>query len=186
MFNKGDYLVILKDDADTNNWKDFILKQLKDDNSIMPEVTPSGYDNSEEYLSYAKFAENDLWRYATDNEIEEYQLVGKPFNVIEFNNFTLPKNWHIVVTEENAEDVLKWRFENSYSSKDNQTFLNNIVGICEEEFGYFKGHNLKTDIIGDTYNFGIEITFNQFVRYVLNKKIHSNFLIKFLDKYGIK
>ena len=103
------------------------------------------------------------------------------------NPFILPKNWHIIVTEENAENVLKWRFEESYLSKDKEDFLDNLVGMAKNEYGYSKGHNLKQDIVGDTYDFGIEITYAQFKKHVLNKqKEDLSYLIELFKKLNIK
>jgi hypothetical protein len=102
--------------------------------------------------------------------------------------FILPKNWHIIVTEENAEDVLKWRFD-----KDNEElnklnyYLDKIVGVYKEGNIIEKGHNPKDCIKTDTYDFGIEITYTQFKKYVLNKqKEDYSYLIKLFKQLNIK
>jgi hypothetical protein len=126
-------------------------------------------------------------RYATFEEIEEYERINKPFDTSTMNRFILPENWHILVTEENAEDVLKWRFESSYSYKDKADYSDNLVGIAEEDNCYHKGHNPKTEIIGDTYDFGIEITYQQFKKYVLNQSpVKHKYLTELLEKLKIK
>lgn len=188
MFKKDDHIVVLKDSSCENNWQNFVVKQIENHNAIMPVITPLGRDNSDCDHSYSNFKEkDDVWRYADEEEIEEYDRLGKPFNVIKFNNFTLPGNWHIVVTEENAEDVLKWRFESSYSYKDKADYSDNLVGIAKEDNCYHKGHNPKTEIIGDTYDFGIEITYQQFKKYVLNQSpVKHKYLTELLEKLKVK
>lgn len=107
------------------------------------------------------------------------------------NPFILPKNWHIIVTEENAENVLKWRFERIYNDKDKITFKNHFVGMTLNHKGtqYEKGHNPKDDVKDSEgyYDFGIEITYSQFKKYVLNKKKENySYLIELFKKLGIK
>lgn len=192
MFKKGDYIVVLKDSAINNNWENFVLKQIIDRDIITPIITPLGRNNEDCENSYSNFKEKDeVWRYATPKEIEEYDRIGKPFNVTFFQPFILPDNWHIIVTQENAENVLKWRFERIYNDKDKITFKNHFVGMTLNHKGtqYEKGHNPKDDVKDSEghYDFGIEITYAQFKRHVLNKKKENySYLIELFKKLGIK
>lgn len=194
MFKEGEYIVVLKDTSSNNNWKNFVLKQIKNDDEIIPEVNPYGRNNSDCAESYSNFREKDnFWRYATPEEIEEYERLGKPLDVANFKPFKLPDNWHIIVTDENAEDVLTWRFQDSYNHSDKITFKNHLVGITINYNGtlYEKGHNSKDDITDPDghYDFGIEITYEQFKKYVLNQDINKEdytYLIKLFKKLKIK
>ena len=193
MFNEGDYIVILKDDHISNNWQNFIIKQVTKNNSIKPELTPRK-NNYHPEESYSYFTQTNTWRYATPEEIEEYKRLGIPFNVTRFNNFKLPKNWHVVVTQENIEEVLNWRFKNKVKEYEITNFLEseNVVGVTFDSINnnYKKGHNPKSrtkDEEGD-YDFGIEITTEQFRKYVLNKQVNEDYsyLINFFRKLNIK
>lgn len=194
MFKKGDYIVVLKDMAVHNCWQNFILKQYVNNGSILPELIPNVRNNYNCEFSYSNFKEkDDAWRYATPEEIEEYERLGKPFDVTTFTPFKLPDNWHILVTDENAEDVLRWRFERIYNDKDKITFKNHLVGMTINYNGtlYEKGHNSKDDITDPDghYDFGIEITYEQFKKYVLNQDINKEdytYLIKLFKKHNIK
>jgi len=194
MFKEGDYIVVLKDTSSDNNWENFVLKQIIDRNSITPILTPLGRNNKDYDHSYSDFKEkDDVWRYATSEEIEEYERLGKPFDVTTFTPFKLPDNWHILVTDENAEDVLTWRFERIYNDKDKITFKNHFVGMTLNHEGtqYEKGHNPKDEVKDSEghYDFGIEITYEQFKKYVLNQDINKEdytYLIKLFKKLKIK
>ena len=194
MFKKGDYIVVLRDTSPNNNWKNFVLKQTITREIITLILTPAGQNNTNCVLCYSDFKEkDDVWRYATEEEIEEYERLGKPFDVTTFKPFKLPDNWHIIVTDENAEDVLTWRFQDSYNHSDKITFKNHLVGITINYNGtlYEKGHNSKDDITDPDgyYDFGIEITYEQFKKYVLNQDINKEdytYLIKLFKKLKIK
>jgi hypothetical protein len=194
MFKKGDYIVVLKDTSSNNNWENFVLKQTITRETITPILTPAGRNNTDCEYGYSDFKEKDnFWRYATSEEIAEYDRLGKPFDVTTFTPFKLPDNWHILVTEENAEDVLTWRFEDIYNDKDKITFKNHLVGMTINHKGtqYVKGHNPKDDITDPDghYDFGIEITYEQFKRYVLNKDLHKEdytYLIELFKKLQIR
>jgi len=88
MFKQGDYIVVLKDSSPENNWKNFVIKQIKNYNEIMPVVTPLGRDNSDCDQSYSYFTEkNNVWRYANEEEIEYYNQINKPFDTSKFEKF---------------------------------------------------------------------------------------------------
>ena len=194
MFNENDYITIVKDSSSNNNWENFVVKQLEDNNNIIPIITPLNRNNSDRAEIYSHFNETYItWRYSTPEEIEEYDRIGKPFNVTTFQPFILPKNWHIFITEENAEDVLTWRFDKTYTNENKITFKNHFVGVTLNNKGtkYEKGHNPKDSIKDPNgyYDFGIEITFEQFKKHVLNKEFHIedySYLIEFFKKHKIK
>lgn len=77
------------------------------------------------------------------------------------NNFILPKHgWHVVVTQENQKELSKWR------ELYNNTLLKigYIVGMY---IGGTKEHNPPDKRDG----FGEEITYEQFLKYVMKKEI---------------
>lgn len=85
------------------------------------------------------------------------------------------KNFYVVVTEENNEVLSKWRFGHDRLKLSN----NEIVGIVLYKFEtnnhkYVKGHNARHQIKDETYDFGEEITFEQFKKYILKEETESS------------
>jgi len=108
-------------------------------------------------------------------------------------HFVLPDCWYIIVTKENLRDCFKWRFSETTFEEHPDWLIpdKHLVGItkCTYSTGTLldKGHNDKKDIISDSYNFGIEITYDQFKRYVLNQqKQDYSYLIKLFEQWNIK
>lgn len=184
MFKKDEYIICLNtpiyDQAFPRN---YIFKQQEDLEHIRCVKDSTNCPNGWNYVAFDRSSTYSDWRYATEEEVEYYELIGKPYDVTTLSEFILPDNWHILVTEENAKDVLKWRFEDNYNRKDNIRFLDYIVGM---DGTGFKGHNPKTEIKSeDSYDFGNEITYAQFKKYVLNKepiKEDMTALIKLLEE----
>ena len=77
----------------------------------------------------------------------------------------LPDRWYCVVTKENQNILSKWRFSNNYDKLE----IESITGICNKYNR--KHHNPKNEIRGDIYDFGIEITFEQFKKWVLKEEL---------------
>lgn len=84
--------------------------------------------------------------------------------------FTLPENWHIVITAENQEIVSKRYYDNGFLVP-----ISNICGNTKcNNRGITKGHNFKNMVKSGNmlrYDFGTEITFDQFKKHVLIKNI---------------
>lgn len=84
------------------------------------------------------------------------------------NKFVLPEKWYIIVNEENKIKVNNWYFNGD-------TFLKPYLHICgmvkqygSIEKGYNELPNIKNGDGNDSsYDFGIEITFEQFKEHVL-------------------
>jgi len=94
--------------------------------------------------------------------------------------FVLPEFWHVLVTDESKPALSEWLFDsklNMYTLKPNV----HIVGVCKKNGT--KSFNIKEDLIGLNFNFGEEITFEQFKKYVLKQNIMEN---KKLVGYKIK
>lgn len=77
--------------------------------------------------------------------------------------FVLPKNWYVVVTEENRKVLAEWRFDNTI----NTLPIGYITGLPYDDNR--KGHNPPKEVKSETFNFGTEITFEQFNQYILKK-----------------
>ncbi len=88
------------------------------------------------------------------------------------NDFILPKNWYVLVNKTNIDILSKWR----YNDDTTKLYLSHLVGITKCANGRFeKGQNpfnKPKDLDGAFwYDFGNEITFDQFREYVLGETI---------------
>lgn len=120
-------------------------------------------------------------RYATSEEIEEYERLGKPFDTSTFEKFTLPENWYIVTTEESNKDVLDY-FDEKLNTISDRTIGNFLT--CKN--GELKGWMCHASI--DEYANGCtEITYQQFKKYVLKQsEVKHKYLTELLEKLKVK
>ena len=84
-FIKGEYVVVLEDRSETNNWTNWCFKIGKKHGYLLcPEKTINGninnVNNANDHESYNCL---DKCRYATLEEIEFYDKYDKPFNITE-------------------------------------------------------------------------------------------------------
>jgi len=80
-FYKGDYIVIISGRAGLREIKDnFCYKQLHNKEYLIAELNNLGFrDSAASCVSFDNT--NDKWRYATPEEIAEYDRLGEPFDV---------------------------------------------------------------------------------------------------------
>ena len=125
------------------NWNDSINFQLIDDNSSNRTVIMIG----------------SLWQFkpSTKEAYDAQFVVKEP-------EFVLPKLWHIIITTENYEILSKYFSNNSPHSV---LYTKGIMGFYKEN----KLGHTHTQIKGYDWDFGIEITFEQFKKYVLKEEI---------------
>lgn len=131
------------------------------------------------------FFETSRWRYANcfktskfyqkyDNSIEPYLKELPIFTYDQYkqlfykDNFVLPNNWWVRVTEENVDVLKEWSGKDLKANK-------SLVGICKNLKNWYKneydiGWSDVTITKGETYDFGNEITYKQFLKYVLKKE----------------
>ncbi len=104
----------------------------------------------------------------------------------------LPKLWHIVVDNDNYKALMYWRFHDTSINlniieEEAKLYIDKrIIGVCGP-MGE-KGHNPKMSIKGTTYDFGEEITYQEFRELVLiqNVKEDLDYLKELLIKLNIK
>lgn len=84
-FSKGDYIVQLHEShSDRYFKKNSCFKQRVNDTYLLPELDEIGSKtNGWEAI---KFINKNSWRYATSEEIAEYNRLGKPYDVTTLNN----------------------------------------------------------------------------------------------------
>lgn len=106
-----------------------------------------------------------FWKMVTDRDFDVF------FQKYPKKEFTLPKNWHVVVTGENQKEVSEWRGYQGLIP------IGKIAGICLKfNSSFHKGHNSQNDIKDKDgwYDFGQEITTEQFRKYVLKKEVEED------------
>jgi len=90
-------------------------------------------------------------------------------DVVLEEKFVLPEIWHIIVTKENQDIVTKWR----EVTGDYKLPIGHLTGITKIGNNLNKGHNPGKSIRKEGrygFDFGEEITFEQFKKYVLKEK----------------
>ncbi len=81
MFKKDDYIVLLKNNTYSEYFpSNYCYKQSRDADCFDVYDDVEGGHNGWSVLSFTKCSGYD-WRYATQQEIEEYNRIGKPFNI---------------------------------------------------------------------------------------------------------
>jgi hypothetical protein len=99
-FKKREYIVITDkfDDYSKAFISNHIYKQRKDSTYLQPE-----YDSLNSITNgWVKYTRNNShnWRYATQEEIDEYERRGKPYDVTELNKQSLPEENIIGIYDE--------------------------------------------------------------------------------------
>lgn len=118
------------------------------------------------------------------SEIQPYLPEGHPDK-----QFVLSENWYVLVTEKNWKECFNWRFSNR-EFKQYKNWLKpneHLVGITKSSNGNLeKGHDKITEIKGGNYDFGQEITYDQFKKYVLKQQEEDySYLIKLFKELNI-
>jgi hypothetical protein len=85
MFKKGDYIVCLntpESELETNFPRNYIFKQKIEYTYLMSELDISGSSsNGWSVIDFSGKNKRGEWRYATPQEIQEYERIGKPYDV---------------------------------------------------------------------------------------------------------
>ena len=177
-FKKGEYIVLIDTPLILDSYpKNYIFKQRETNNYFVSVLDNNGSKtngwSSIEYLS-------KYWRYATPEEITEYERLGKPYDVTTLNKSnikeltSLPKHWYITVTEDNQKIVSEW--------KKHELPVGSITGIYEWNSGIDnKEWNLT---LGEGWK--NEITFEQFKKWVLKENSSVTTLQELPEKWAIK
>lgn len=103
-FKKGDYIVTL--DVESGGWNcarnNYCFKQRVDNKGIYPVVDLGGSKtNGHDIMSFDKQKYLKDWRYATPEEIAEYDRIGKPYDVttLQKKEEYIPQVWDYLVME---------------------------------------------------------------------------------------
>lgn len=143
MFYEGDYIVTLINDGDCGK-VNYCSKQRKDSSSLNPVIDTKGYHHNSNWEFLASDTSNTKWRYATPEEIAEYERIGKPYDVT-----TLHKQPNFVVG--------KWYKYNNWYIKYSHTDIDNIF-VSSEEISPSKVHEYCKSLFGECNSEKVELT----------------------------
>lgn len=89
MFKKDDYIVCEHGKYDKCFPDKYIFKQREDWSNLRVYLDAKNSDNGWSLIDFEKKGSYGKWRYATQNEIDYYDLIGKPFDTTsdEFLNY---------------------------------------------------------------------------------------------------
>ena len=109
MFRKGDYIVILNKPNGILDYlpPNYVYKQNRNYDYVYSDVDIRGTKTS---CSDVKFVNKNDWRYATPEEIAEYDRVGKPFDVTTMNMKTTSINMKAIQAEAKRRFPIGCRF----------------------------------------------------------------------------
>lgn len=141
MFKKDDYIVCLyKSPARETYIKSNYIFQQKEDN--IRAYAKVDLFKSQCYFDDIKFEDKDtVWRYATKEEIAEYNRLGKPFDVTTLSTITLITNNYYSCKIYNVETIFKY-----FQEYNNQITFHYYVTESKEfnKKGYsFESKNIK-------------------------------------------
>ena len=108
-FKKGDYIVIVSGRKNLDNVVDnFIYKQQKNYKCLDVEKSNNNYPYT---TGDVKFNQSgDKWRYATEQEIAEYQRINKPYDVTTLTKVETIEKWsvgsYVVITNKTSGILL--------------------------------------------------------------------------------
>jgi hypothetical protein len=169
MFVKDDYIVLTKGPTDSSYKINFCYKQRGDCSYLLTYLDSRNSDtNGWSVYDFNKTKElggiKIDWRYATKEEIAEYDKLGKPYDVTTLNKSTeltsLPEKWCIKGSQELKNiGFSKWKGSNKYA------------GDAKGQYYYFDGRKIID--YGESKNGYPEITLEQFKKWVLKDTVEE-------------
>lgn len=201
LFKKDEYIVCLEGDftkppghnknseVSECGAKNYIVKQSEDCTylrtykAILNEYSDALSLNRNNYdFTFNKLGKLKDWRYATPEEAEEYERLGHPYDVTTLDKFKVPEKWCV---KDTADDKSIELYE--YASIHGAIPPYGANKYSYKVYYHFppsEGCTTSDDII-EGYT---EITYNQFLKYVLKQnevKEDYSSILNLLTKYGI-
>jgi len=164
-FKKGDYIVTLEGNFATDcGKKNYCFKQRIDCEYINPVYDLRGdKSNGNHTMAFDKKSLLLDWRYATSEEIAEYDRLGKPYDVTTLNSksteFVLPEKWCVKTTSGTRKIIGDFINERGYNTILTRDWLIHYPFLPSGGSAY--------PIVQTGYK---EITFEQFKKYVLKEE----------------
>lgn len=168
MFKKGDYIVLLIDYTNTAK-KNLIFKQNKD----LPylSVEHDGLLGSSFWLSI-EYTDKNVWRYATKEEIDEYNKLGKPYDVTTLQKKEIPQTNSIPEYVEciGTPSDIYWTNGKIYKVRKNGYIEDNNNDVCS-----IVAWQNRTNTSGYKFKPSTEEAYkNQFKQPIITKENTSN------------
>jgi hypothetical protein len=112
MFRKGDYIVILNKPNGILDYlpPNYVYKQNRNYDCVYSDVDIRGTKTS---CTDVEFVNKNDWRYATSEEIAEYNRLGKPFDVTTMNMKTKPLYMKAIQEEAKRRFPIGCKFRNT-------------------------------------------------------------------------
>lgn len=189
MFKKNQYIIFTEGykPNDLSFPINFCFKQRMDGDALYPYLDckgsrTNGWDKPRAFKKDHPGFESD-WRYATLKEIEEYDRIGKPYDVTTLPKFVLPEKWCVKDTCSEESNEL-YEYANIYGAIPPYKAVKGVTYY----FHFPQSDGCTTsDQIEKDY---IEITLAQFKTYVLgiiesSKNYNYDYLIPILEKLNI-
>ncbi len=182
MFRKDEYIVCLNTpEKDCDFPPNYIYKQRNDEECLSVYLDNTGVVNGWSLIMYNGTGKYSEWRYATPEEVEHYDLLGKPYDVTTLPKFVLPEKWCVKDTASEKSNEL-YKYAGIHGAFPPYTPADYCV------YYHFPKHDECTtsDVVEEGYT---EITLAQFKTYVLGNVIVKedySYLIEFLTTKGIK
>jgi hypothetical protein len=148
MFKKGDYIVLLEGSFDHCYPINFIFKQREENMFLRTEKDNRGsITNGWDVHSFDK-SWNNNWRYATQIEREEYERLGKPFDVtkIVYNGMFMKNDYIVLLNFGKGVGEPSYYLNHVYKQNSNREYLDTYLdsrGSSTNCWGAIKF--LKTD-----------------------------------------
>jgi hypothetical protein len=170
MFLKDEYIVCLNTPIDNGFFPpNFVYKQKEEKEWLSVYHDIKGGDNGWVLVRFNRSEKYSEWRYATEEEAEEYERLGKPYDVSTVNNFILPEKWWIKVTTVEQDRILTEYCNTKFNNHQNAVhdepsqpiyYYNELINNSSWHVGSNKADGSFT-----------EITYSQFLKYVLGKDV---------------
>jgi hypothetical protein len=155
MFRAGDYIVLLDGPKKDPDFKLFYCyKQRENSICISPEIDCRGSKTNGWGLHAFDKSENNDWRYATPEEIVEYDRVGKPFDVTTLENKITNKfivgNWY-KYSDNNYIKISNVEPENGYNRLHFEERI--YEGKHRYESNYWANSDMEKTLLSNEFSF---------------------------------
>lgn len=161
MFKKDEYIVTLEleDYIDVCAKENYCFKVERNNEYLTMYKDLRDVSNGHSVLMFDKSKKLLDWRYATQEEIEEYERLDKPYDVTTLE-FKLPEKWCCFSNTSEERESL-----NDYVCS--KGYINRLIDNWYIHYPLLGNGGSAYSTIQNGYT---EITFKQFQKYVINKE----------------
>ena len=187
-FKKGEYIVLISDGQSTSGTtlvqsdqfiKNHCYKVRENNTFLRPELDSCGSTaNGWECILYNpnKFHKNRNWRYATQEEIDEYERRGKPYDVTELNKQSFPDEGSIEI-EYIPKNLMSYLENNNRKSVSGDSSYNKekvVIAWNKSSFWFCSVESSKPKYSKD------------FIEKIIGQSIYSNTILEAKKELSMK